>query len=270
VSLVTHPVEADWRGDLRRITDPAVRDVGHASPVQRNRILLAGGALGVAAVIVVVLVVIVGSNGGSSTTTTVATTGGSPRTTVPKAAAALTGVPQHGDTLGDPKAAVTLTVFEDPQCPFCRQWNVDTLPTVVQRYVKPGVLKLVYRGVEIIGPNSEPGLRAVYAAAAQNKLWTLVEQLYLRQGAENSGWITPALIRAAATAGGADGRAILASSSSPGVQRSLKQAETDATAIDLQGTPTFVIERPPSLPKQLSVPGLDPASFMPVLDAALQ
>jgi protein-disulfide isomerase len=236
--------------------------------VQRNRILLLAGALA-AAVVVVVVVIAVGSNGGSSSTTTAATTVSKTATTSTPASA-LVGVPQHGDTLGSPDAPATLTVFEDPQCPFCRQWNVDTLPTVIKSYIKTRRIKLVYRGIEIIGPNTEPGLRAIYAAAAQNKLWTLVEQLYLRQGEENSGWITPAVIRAAATAGGANGAAILSSSHSAAVTNALKQAESDATAINLQGTPTFVIQRPPSVPQQLSVPGLDPASFIPSLDAALQ
>jgi protein-disulfide isomerase len=247
------------------------RRLGHASLVQQSRILLVIGALAAAAIVVVVLIV-VGSNGGSgraATTTTAATTTSTTATT-PTAASIFAGVPQHGDTLGKASAAVTLTVYEDPQCPFCAQWNLQTLPTVIERYIKPGRIKLVYRGVEIIGPNSVPGLRAIYAAGAQNKLWPLVEQLYLHQGGENSGWITPAAIRAAAAAAGANGKAILAASGSSGVTAALKQAETGATAINLQGTPTFVVERPPGLPQQLSVPALDPASFIPALDAALQ
>jgi protein-disulfide isomerase len=237
--------------------------------VQQSRILLLVGALATATIVVVVLIVVF-SNGNSSATTTTAAATTSTTTTTPTAASIFAGVPQHGDTLGKASAAVTLTVYEDPQCPFCAQWNLQTLPTVIERYIKPGHIKLVYRGVEIIGPNSVPGLRAIYAAGAQNKLWTLVEQLYLHQGAENSGWITPAAIRAAATGAGANGTAILAASASSGVTAALKQAETAATAINLQGTPTFVVERPPGLPQQLSVPALDPASFIPALDAALQ
>jgi protein-disulfide isomerase len=179
-------------------------------------------------------------------------------------------VPQQGDTLGKADAPVTITVFEDPQCPFCRQWNVETLPTVVARYVKTGRVKLVYRGIEIIGPNSADGLRAIYAARGQNKLWQMVDELYARQGEENSGWITPAVITAAAHAGGANPQAILAAANSPAVTKALQQSANQATADKVAGTPTFVIERPPGLPQQLSVPALDPASFTAALDAALQ
>jgi protein-disulfide isomerase len=179
-------------------------------------------------------------------------------------------VSQHGDTLGKAGAPVTLIVFEDPQCPFCREWNLGTLPTVVDRYVRTGRVKLVYRGVEIIGPNSIAGLRAIYAAGRQNKLWNLVEQLYLRQGAENSGWITTAVIRAAARDGGADPAAILASSSSRAVDAALRESAAEANADGVDGTPTFLVERPPGLPQQLSLSALDPASFTAALDAALQ
>ena len=78
----------------------------------------------------------------------------------------LAGIPQKGDTLGRAAAPVTIQVFEDPQCPYCKEWNVDTLPSVVKDYVRTGKVKLVYRGIKIIGPNSEYGLRANYAAGA--------------------------------------------------------------------------------------------------------
>jgi protein-disulfide isomerase len=234
--------------------------------MQRSRLLLVAGAAGVAIVVVVVLIA-VGSRGSKhAVTTTTATTTAPVKT--PKASI-FAGVPQHGDTLGRASAPVTLTVFEDPQCPFCRQWDLETLPTVIERYVKTGRVKLVYRGVEIIGPNSVLGLQAVYAASRQNKLWPFSDELYKLQGAENSGWITPAVIRRAALATGADGAGILGALHSAVVRASLARAERDATAGGLQGTPTFVIERPPAIPRQLSVTALDPATFTQALDAAI-
>ena len=228
--------------------------------MQRKRLLLLAAALGAAAVVAVVLIA-VGSNGKSTPAAT---------TTAPAATASpLAGVPQHGDTLGRASAPVTITVFEDPQCPYCRQWDIDTLPTVVERYIRTGRVKLVYRGIEIIGPNSLVGLRAIYAAGRQNKLWTMVDELYRLQGAENSGWITGSVVREAARAGGADGTAILAASSSAAVTASLQQAAKQATAYAVPGTPAFVVERPLARPHQLSVPALDPASFTAALDAAL-
>ena len=233
--------------------------------MNRNRLTLVGAAVGAAALIAVVLILAAGKSDTAATTTSTGAT------TAPAGSSSpLAGIPQRGNTLGRASAPATLVVYEDPQCPFCRSWNVDTLATVISQFVRPGKLKLEYRGVVIIGPDSVRGLRAVYAAADQNKLWNLVDALYARQGAENSGWITNAVILAAARDAGANGKAILAGMGAASVNAALVNAQKQATADQLQGTPTFVIERPPALAQQLSVSGLDPASFLPSLTAALQ
>ena len=230
--------------------------------MDRNRIYLLAAA-GLSAVIVAVVLVIVGISGGSSGTTT---TDGAVVLPPPS----LAGIPQHGDILGKPSAPVTVQVFEDPQCPYCREWNVDTLSSVVVNYVKTGRIKLQYRGIEIISANSVDGLRAIYAAAQQNKLWQMVDALYARQGEENSGWITPDVIKTAATAAGADAAKIASATSSAAVDTMLKDSADAAKAAAIGGTPTFVVQRPPGLPTQLQLAGLDPASFAAALDPILQ
>ena len=130
-------------------------------------------------------------------------------------------------------------------------------------------MKLVYRGIEVIGPNSQPGLRAIYAAGLQNKLWNFAEALYRLQGAENSGWITDAVIEQAATSVGANGTAILAAAKSAAVAEPLKTSAQEATAAGVNGTPTFVLEHPPGLPQALAVPSLDAGTFEAALEQAL-
>jgi protein-disulfide isomerase len=232
--------------------------------VKRNRLMLLGAVVAVAAVVAVVLiaVAVTGGSGGSGGTSTTETSAAPP-------SGSLAGIPQNGDTLGSPSAPATLVVYEDPQCPFCRSWNVGTLPAVLTQYVRPGRIKLAYRGVVIIGPNSVLGLRAIYAAAGQNKLWDVVDALYAHQGDENSGWITTGVIRAAAREAGADGAAILAHLNTPAVTAALTRSAKQAQADQVPGTPTFVVERPPAVAQRLSLTGLDPASFTAALSAAL-
>src|SRR4051812_25716322 len=102
--------------------------------VNRNRLLLLGAAAAVAPVVVVV-VVVVASSGGGSGTTTAAGVDTTPDEASP--AAVFAGVRQSGDTLGK-ASAPTLLVFEDPQCPFCREFNLNVLPTVVTDFVRTG------------------------------------------------------------------------------------------------------------------------------------
>jgi protein-disulfide isomerase len=225
--------------------------------------MLVAAAVGGAALLAVVLILVVGKSSTATTTTATAPA-------IATAAKLFAGIPQHGNTIGKASAPATLIVYEDPQCPFCREWNVQTLPTVLDQYVRTGKLKLVYRGVVIIGPDSVRGLRAIGAAAKQNKLWNLVDALYARQGAENSGWITNSVILAAASDAGANGPAVVAGMGAPSVGATLTTWQSQAKADRLQGTPTFVIERPPAVSQQLPVQGLDPATFVAALAAALQ
>jgi protein-disulfide isomerase len=144
------------------------------------------------------------------------------------------------------------------------------MPSIVADYVRPNRLKLVYRGIQIIGPNSQAGLRAIYAAGRQDKLWNVADALYRRQGAENSGWITASVLSEAAATAGANGAAIKAAAPTAAVTAQLTAAEHQARADRIRGTPTFILERPPSLPQQLHLAALDPATFEAALAVALQ
>jgi protein-disulfide isomerase len=230
-------------------------------------LLVLGGAIAAAVVAVVVIVVVAGGGSSSPSTTTTAVTqpgGGT------EAKSTFEGVPQRGDTLGKASAPVTLTVFEDPQCPFCRQWNIDTLPTVVQNYVRTGRIKIVYRGVVVIGDNSLVGLAAIYAAAEQDKLWQMAEALYERQGDENSGWITVPLVRAAAREIGLNPAKVVAAMRSSAVTSAIRQSVNEAQSLGINSTPTFAIQKQLGTLQQLQVSGLGPADFTPALDQALQ
>lgn len=230
----------------------------------RNRFLLLAAAAAAAAIVVVVVVLVAGKSSGPSTTTTSARGDGT------EARSTFAGVPQHGDTLGNASAPVTLSVFEDPQCPYCRQWNIDTLPTVVENYVRTGRIKIVYRGIVVIGPNSVAGLRAVYAAGRQNKLWNMVEALYERQGAENSNWITLPLIRTAAREVGAAPATLITAADSKAVTAQLTESARLAQTYGVNGTPTFAIQRQLGPVEQLQVSSLEPGGFTSSLDQALR
>jgi protein-disulfide isomerase len=229
-------------------------------------VILIAAAVGGAAVLAVALILVASSGSSAKPTTSVSTdpTGSTSPISL------FAGIPQNGDTVGKASAPATMLVFEDPQCPYCQQWSLDTLPSVVDQFVRTGKLKLTYRGIAIIGPNSVKGVRAVFAAGEQGKLWNFSEALYEMQGQENSGWITDDAILSAAKSAGADGAAILAASPSKAVTTQLAQANSEAEAYQVRGTPTFVLVQPPALPQQLNVTSLEPGPFTAELQAALQ
>src|SRR3954469_18725569 len=87
------------------------------------------------------------------------------------------GVPQHGAALGRPSAPVTLVEYADLQCPYCGEWARTTLPVVVSDYVRTGRLRIVFRGLAFVGPDSDRALTAAVAAGRQDRLWDVVDAL---------------------------------------------------------------------------------------------
>ncbi len=172
--------------------------------------------------------------------------------------------------LGSASAPATLYVFEDPQCPYCRQWSLDSVPATVTQFVKTGKVNLKIQPIEVIGADSEPGIRAVYAAAKYNRAWNVFEALYQRQGEEQSGWITKDVIAAAATEAGVAPAKIEAGMQSAAVTSQWRAAEQQAQQWGVAGTPTFVLLKQLGTPRAVSPTSLEPADFTSALQAALQ
>jgi protein-disulfide isomerase len=204
-------------------------------------------------------------------------TGPTATPSVPKApgatatAALFRGIPQQLNQLGNPKAKVTMIEFADPQCPYCRQYELDTLPAIVREYVRTGKVKLIYFGIPIIGANSEQGLRAVYAAGLQNRLWNFSHLLYRSQGAENSGWITDDLLRRIGNSiPGFDSARMMADRQSSDVENALAASAQQATNGRVDRTPTFFAGPTGGTLQGIPVRSLTAAAFRPTLDALVR
>lgn len=204
-------------------------------------------------------------------------TGPTATPSVPKApgaaatAALFRGIPQQLNQLGNPKAKVTMIEFADPQCPFCRQYELDTLPAIVREYVRTGKVKLIYFGIPIIGANSEQGLRAIYAAGLQNRLWNFSHLLYKSQGAENSGWITDDLLRRIGSSiPGFDTARMMADRQSSDVGNALAASAQQATNGRVDRTPTFFAGPTGGTLQQVPLTALTAAAFRPTLDALVK
>jgi protein-disulfide isomerase len=165
--------------------------------------------------------------------------------------------------LGSPSAPVTLVEYADLQCPYCAEWSRGTLPVLVERYVRPGKLRIVFRGLAFVGPDSEQALRAALAASDRNRMWDVVDGLYRRQGAENSGWVTDGLLEELA------GPHALHQSNTPRVGRMLAQARRAAQAAGIAGTSAFQVGPPRGRPYSVHLESLEPHGPIPAIDAAL-
>jgi protein-disulfide isomerase len=223
------------RRQRQQVARPPVRSTEgrKASPA-----VLIGALIAIVAIVAVAAVVLV-SRGGSGSSGTV--TG----TKLPDAGAIarqFAGIPQSGDALGKASAPATLVEYIDLQCPVCRQFETEVMPTIIDRYVRTGKLKLVARPIAFIGPDSERGRRGMIAASQQNKGFNFAQILYFNQGAENSGWLDDQMVAdAAASIPGVDAAKLQADLNSQAVDSATQRYDAQAQADAVSGTPTLLV-----------------------------
>lgn len=244
----------------------------------RNRNLVI--ALVVAALVVVALIgaslLLTGgdSTNEAATTATADTTATTDTTAATPTDPALTlvaGIPQNGTVLGKSGATVRLLQFEDLQCPVCKRYTDEAFPAIVNEYVRTGRIKIDFRGLAFLGPDSLKALKIAMAAGLQNKLWQVVELFYENQGAENSGWVTDSLIdQILADVPGLNAARIKVDAKSPKVANQIAAVQAQATKLEVQGTPWFYLAVGFNPPVNFQPGSFSPNEFRTPIDQALK
>jgi protein-disulfide isomerase len=210
-----------------------------SSPPSRQSIVIALGIAIVAATALVAFALIARKDSSPAPVTTQATN--------------LEGVPQSVRVLGSPSARVEILEFSDAQCPGCRYYALDVLPTIVREFVRPGKVKIGYHAYPFIGTDSVRGARFLLAASLQNKAWQLHDALYRSQGAENSGWLTDDLVRRVGSEiPGLDVDRLFRDANSQEITAMGNADLRQAKAFNVRGTPTLFVKVGNAAPYELS------------------
>jgi protein-disulfide isomerase len=216
------------------------------------------------ALVAVVAAVLVSRGGGGS--------GSGDRSAQTKQVSSLfAGLPQHGTQIGDPKARFTLVEFADLQCPICKRYTDDVLPSVVRDYVRPGRIKMDLKLRTFIGPDSVTAAKLAAGAAQQSRIWPFADLFYRNQGTENSGYVTQDFLkRIAQDTPGLDAQKALAAADAGAAKRLLQQDETLAGALRSNATPDFFVRLGDGGPlRRVDWQDLTPKAFASALDAAM-
>jgi protein-disulfide isomerase len=254
------------RRDAARADREAAEASAAASAARKRRLSILGGI--VAAVAVVVVVVIVASSGGGDSAKPQGAGTGAGVAGAAESRAMLTGVPQAGLTLGDPKAPVTMLEFADLQCPYCQEYSLQTMPRIVQDYVRTGKVKMELHLLTFLGPDSIRGAQVANLAAEQNRLWHFADLFYFNQGKEQTGYATDAFLKKLAGAvPGLDSAKLFAAPISDTPTAKDAAADALASKYGVTGTPTFVIGKTGGTLSK--VDGFDYDSVKAAIDAAL-
>ncbi len=97
--------------------------------------------------------------------------------------------PQGGVLVGSDGARRRLVVFEDPQCPYCRQFE-EISGDLLRREIAAGAVVVEYRMRSFLGPESVRANNALAIAAEAGRFDQLRTEIFAAQPPENSGGFT--------------------------------------------------------------------------------
>jgi protein-disulfide isomerase len=212
---------------------------------QRTRRLQLLGGVGVVAVIGIAVLVVISVGGGSKSPKTLSPSSPGAKTLAASVNDSLKGIHQSGNTLGNPKAKVTMTEFGDLECPICKEFAVGPEAQLIKNEVKQGTVKLVYKSF----PTATNDLKdtatifplqqdAAYAAGAQNKAWNYILLFYHEQGTEDTPYVdTSYLTTLAKQVPGLDVSKWNTDRFNPTFSDQVVSEEQQATKLGIKGTP---------------------------------
>jgi protein-disulfide isomerase len=210
-----------------------------ASGDRRSRMLQIGAGAVFVAIIAVVVVIVVASSGSSS--------GGDAQNLVEtkQVDTLLAGIPQHKLVLGKSTAPVELIEYGDLQCPICKEYSEEFLPSIIEKQVRNGEAKIIFRNFTIISEESIPAGQAAIAAGTQGRGWNYIELWYRNQGEERSGYVTEEFMEGIAKGASVPNMAEFnkerkTKATKEEVSRTYQQAQT----FGFNGTPSFAIKGP--------------------------
>jgi len=238
---------------------------------RRTRLTQLGIVLAIVAAIIVGIVLATGSGGKKA----VAPKSEAANATVAEVKMLIGGIPQSGNTLGDPNAPLTLKYFGDLECPICKEFTLGALPSIIQKWVRTGKLKIEYRSLETATREPEVFKTqqiAALAAGKQNKMWNFVETFYHEQGEEDSGYVTEKYLQNLAQQ--VPGLNLAAWTSARNDPALATQVSTDAQAANnagFTGTPSFLIGKTSGSAHKLEYSSLtEPTGFDEAIEKLLK
>jgi protein-disulfide isomerase len=255
---------AEQKRELREAREAREREAAAADQRRRRLILL--GASVLAALAIVGILIAVSQSGGDDES---GLGGGESLAGAADVRQLYRGIPQSGATLGDPQAPVRMVEYADLQCPVCARFAESVLPTLVQRYVRSGRLRLELRPIAILGDDSRTAAGAAGAAAQENRAWQFTDLAYLNQGQENSGYVTDDFLRRVAAGAGLAPGPIVTASQTPDSVPLFRQSTAEAQRLGINATPTFLIGRRGGGLRPLQVSAIETDQFTAAIDRTL-
>lgn len=133
---------------------------------------------------------------------------------------------------GDPQGDVTIVEFFDYRCPYCKQ----VLPALQTLLREDHKLRFVYKEMPVLGPASVVAAHAALAAQRQGKYEAFHAAMMATKGQ-----ITEDTVYKVASSVGLDVDRLKQDMTAPEIERELKANLALADALNIHGTPGFIV-----------------------------
>ncbi len=144
--------------------------------------------------------------------------------------------------LGNPEAPITIINFSDFQCPFCQKFYLESEPTIREKYIKTGKVKMVFRALAFLGQESVWAAEAAECAKDQGKYWQYHDYLFKNWNGENRGAFSKINLKKIASDLGLSIFDFNACFDGGKYKEVIANKQKEAQLLGVRATPTFFIQ----------------------------
>jgi len=147
--------------------------------------------------------------------------------------------------MGSDDAKITIIEFSDYECPFCKSFYTDTLPSIKKDYIDTGKVKFVYRDLPLSFHDPLATLEAVAANCAREQgndetYFKYHDEIFNRTQSNGNGLTNDDLLTIASDMS-LDSNTFSTCLESDRYSDEIQKDIADAASIGGTGTPTFLI-----------------------------
>lgn len=152
----------------------------------------------------------------------------------------------NGPSLGSVAAPVTVEIWADYQCPYCRLETMVFGGSLERAFVLPGTVRVVYRDFAFLGQESTDAAVAARCAGRQDPgaYWRYHDLLFAAQQGENQGTFTRANLVTFAGLAALDTTSFTACLDDPSVAKAVAAETAAGRALGVESTPTMRVTGP--------------------------
>lgn len=154
----------------------------------------------------------------------------------------------NGTALGEEGAPVLVEVWEDFQCPACKNYSTDIEPLIAENYVATGQVRYVFRQFPFLDERvpssneSQQSANASMCAAEQERFWDYHDMLFANWNGENRGAFSDKRLVAFAEALGLDMDRFNSCFQNNNYRDEIAKDKADGQELGVTGTPSVFVD----------------------------